>query len=285
MTKVGIVTDSTCDLEPADLEKLGVELVPLKVLFADGSSHLDWVEMRPAEFYEKLRVQTELPKTSQPSPADFLSVYRRLAAEGCEGIVSIHLTAALSGTFQSATLAAEDSPVPVRALDTKKVSQALGLVVKAACEARAAGLDTDAVAARAEEVASNMRLFFVLDTLDYLVKGGRAGKAQGLAASLLNIKPVLDMNADGIIEPFKKVKGRKKAIAELAAHVAEDARENGRMRAAILHACTANCGADLVDELTAAGADIELEGIGLVGSVVGNYAGPDALGIAYYPEG
>ena len=285
MTKVGIVTDSTCDLEPEELVALGVELVPLKVLFADGASYLDWVEMRPAEFYEKLKAATELPKTSQPSPADFLAVYRKLAEQGCEGIVSIHLSAALSGTMQSAILAAADSPVPVRVVDTKKVSQALGLVVKAACEARDAGLDADAVAERAEAVSAGMRLYFVLDTLHYLVKGGRAGKAQGLAASLLNIKPVLDVNAEGIIEPFKKVKGRKKAIAELAAQVAEDARQNGRLRAAVLHACTANCASDLIAELESSGADIDLVGVGLVGSVVGNYAGPDAIGVAYYPVG
>ncbi len=130
-----------------------------------------------------------------------------------------------------------------------------------------------------------MRLFFVLDTLEYLVKGGRAGKAQGLAASLLSIKPVLTFNSDGIIEPFKKVKGRKKALSELAAHVAADARSNGHLRGSLLHACTADCGADLEAELAAAGADIELVSKGLVGSVIGTYAGPEAVGVAYYPAG
>jgi DegV family protein with EDD domain len=182
-------------------------------------------------------------------------------------------------------MAAADSPIPVHVIDTKKVSQAVGLVVKAACEARDAGLDGEGVAKRAETVATQMRLYFVLDTLDYLVKGGRAGKAQGLAASLLNIKPVLVMNSDGIIEPFKKVKGRKKAIAELAEHVRSDAEEHGRMRAAILHACLASCGTELAEELASVGADIDLRDTGLVGAVVGTYAGPDAVGVAYYPEG
>lgn len=284
MSRVGIVTDSTCDLYPSELAELGVTLVPLKVLFGE-ESYLDWIELEPEEFYRKLKAFPGLPKTSQPSPADFLAAYTKLAEEGCEGIVSIHLSAALSGTFQSAEMAAVDSPIPVHLIDTKKVAQALGLVVRAACEARDAGQGVDEVAAYAREVASKTRLYFVLDTLDYLVKGGRAGKATGLAASLLNIKPVLDVNADGIIEPFKKVKGRKKAIAELAAHVAEDARENGHMRVALLHACAPEGAEEMRAALVAQGADVTIETTGLVGSVVGTYAGPDALGVAYYPEG
>jgi DegV family protein with EDD domain len=284
MPRVGIVTDSTCDLTPAELERAGVKMVPLKVLIGD-ESNLDWIEMAPQEFYKRLATASVLPKTSQPTPADFLAVYRELADAGCEGIVSIHLSAQLSGTVSSATLAAADSPIPVHIIDTKKVTQAVALVVMAACEARDAGQDADAVAARAQAVSESMRLFFVLDTLDYLVKGGRAGKAQGLAASLLNIKPVLNVNADGIIEPFKKAKGRKKALAELAAHVAEESRTEGRLRVALLHACSADEGRDLHAELVAAGTDMEFAGTGLVGAVVGTYAGPEAVGCAYYPIG
>lgn len=281
---VGIVTDSTCDLSPAELTALGVTHVPLKVLIGE-ESYLDWIEMEPAEFYARLASSPVLPKTSQPTPAQFLEAYARLAEEGCDSIVSIHISAELSGTISSATLAAADAPVPVHVVDTKNVTQALGLIVKAAVEARDAGMDGDAVAARATEVAEKTRLFFVLDTLDYLVKGGRAGKAQGLAASLLNIKPVLRVNEAGIIEPFKKVKGRKKAIAELAAHVAREAAQRGRLRVALLHACTSDCGADLRAELEAAGADVEIVSVGLVGAVVGTYAGPNAVGCAYYPIG
>jgi DegV family protein with EDD domain len=284
MSKVGIVTDSTCDLTVAELDAMGVTMVPLKVLFGD-ETFLDWIDMQPEEFYAKLKVASSLPKTSQPSPAEFADAYRRLADQGCDAIVSIHLSAPLSGTWQSATIAAADAPVPVHVVDTKKVTQAVALVVKEACVARDAGMDAEAVAARAQEVSDSMRLFFVLDTLDYLVKGGRAGKAQGLAASLLNIKPVLSVNADGIIEPLKKVKGRKKALAELAAHVAEDAKANGRMRLAFLHACFPEGAAELRADLEALGADVEIVSSGLVGAVIGVYAGPEAIGCAYFPIG
>jgi DegV family protein with EDD domain len=284
MASVGIVTDSTCDLPPEELERLGVRMVPLKVLIGEDT-YLDWVEMRPDEFYRRLAAAPELPKTSQPTPAEFASAYTRLAEEGCEAIVSIHLTSALSGTISSATAAAKESVVPVHVVDTKLVTQALGLVVKAAVRARDEGRDAAAIAAMAEQLSHDSELYFVLDTLEYLVKGGRAGKAAGLAASLLNIKPVLRFNDEGIIEPFKKAKGRKKALAELAAHVAEVSRAKGRLRLSLLHACADDEGADLAAELATAGADFELDSTGYVGAVVGTYAGPNAVGCAYHPIG
>ena len=127
-------------------------------------------------------------------------------------------------------------------------------------------------------------MFFILDTLDYLVKGGRAGKATGLAAAMLNIKPILTFNDEGTIEPFKKVKGLKKAMSELATYVAEESR-GGRLRVAILHACAPDLAQELVAALEEAGADFELDSIGLVGAVIGTYAGPRAVGLGYYPVG
>lgn len=282
MSRVGIVTDSTCDLEPDLLASLDVRMVPLKVLIAN-ESWLDWIELAPDSFYDRLVKSPVTPKTSQPSPAEFEAAYSELAQQGCDAIVSIHLTSALSGTVSSATMAAKNAAVPVYVIDTKKVSQALGLVVKAAVRARAEGLDAQAVADTATKVAESMKMYFVLDTLEYLVKGGRAGKAAGLAASLLNIKPILEMNSEGVIEPFMKVKGRKKALAELAAHVAAQSHENGRMRLSILHACAADGGAELREIIEASGADVEIESVGLVGSVVGTYAGPNAVGCGFYP--
>jgi len=284
MTKVGIVTDSTCDLRPEQLAALDVVMVPLTVHFGDESFR-DWLDLTPEEFYPRLKAFSGLPTTSQPSPADFTAAYAALAEQGVEEIVSIHLSAALSGTFESAMLAAKTSPVPVRVVDGKRASQATALIVKAAVEVRDAGGDADAVEARAIEVAASCRLYFLLDTLDNLVKGGRAGKATGLAAALLNIKPVLRVNDDGIIEPFKKVKGRTKAIAALAQHVAEDAAENGRMRISLLDACSSSDAAELEAAIKAAGADVEWEGHGVIGAVIGVYTGPGAIACAYYPVG
>lgn len=282
--RVGIVCDSTCDLEPSWYAEHDVVMVPLKVLFGD-TTLLDWRDVEPVEFYERLRNADTLPKTSQPSPADFAAAYAKLAEQGAEEIVSIHLTSALSGTFESATMAAVDAPVPVRIVDTRFVTQATALVLKAAVTARDGGADGETVERVANEVAAAAKMFFVLDTLEYLVKGGRAGKAAGLAAAVLKIKPILTFNSEGTIEPFKKVKGSKKAFAELAAHVAHESEQRGRLRLALFHADAP----DLVKELRAAiegaGADCEFESIGFVGSVIGTYAGPGAVGCAYYPIG
>jgi DegV family protein with EDD domain len=284
MPRVGIVTDSTCDFGPEALAEINVRMVSLTVHMGD-QHFADWVDLRPEEFYPMLAAAKDLPTTSQPSPADFSAAYQGLADEGCEEIVVVTLSSALSGTFESATLAASSSPIPVRIVDGKTASQGTGLIVKAAVEARAAGLDAAGIEARATVVAKETRLFFLLDTLDYLVKGGRAGKATGLAASLLNIKPVLEVNDDGIIEPFKKVRGRSQAMAALAEHVAKDSRENGRMRIAMLHAASTDDADELEAAILAAGADIEIESHGVIGAVIGVYTGPGAVGVAYYPLG
>ncbi|NTU70338.1 MAG: DegV family protein [Coriobacteriia bacterium] len=282
MPAVGIVTDSTCDLPLEILAGLNVTMVPLTVHF--GDEHVrDWIDLDPKAFYPKLASFSALPTTSQPSPADFTAAYEALAASGVEEIVSIHLSAALSGTYESAMLAAKTSPVPVRVVDGKKASQATALMVKAAVEVRDAGGEAAAIEARALAVSAECRLFFLLDTLDNLVKGGRAGKAAGLAASLLNIKPVLRVNDDGIIEPFKKVRGRQQAIAALAEHVASDTKANGRMRIALLHACTPTAADELRAAITAAGADVAWEADGEIGAVIGVYTGPGTLGCTYYP--
>lgn len=282
MSRIGIVTDSTCDLGPDALKALDVRMVPLKVMFGE-ESYLDWIDFTPAEFYERLAASPVLSKTSQPSPADFLEVYRSLADEGCDRIISIHLSGPLSGTISSATMAADDSPVPVDVIDTHKVSQAVGLLVRLAAELRDQGVSADELRDRMLATVPRTRLFFVLDTLDYLVKGGRAGRAQGLAGSLLGIKPILTVGEDGIIAPFKKAKGRKKAFAEMAAHIAADSAENGRMRLRFLHAIDPE-GAELLRrEIEAAGADVEIDGVGEVGSVIGTYTGPGAVGCGYYP--
>jgi len=280
--KTGIVVDSTCDLGPRWLESNNVSMVPLKVLFGD-QTFLDGIDLTPAEFYSKLVSSPVLPKTSQPSPAEFAEVYKALASDGCTEIVSIHLSSAISGTFESATMAAADSPIPVRLVDTRSVTQAAGLIVKGAVAARDAGVDSAAIEAVARSLSTSTRMFFVPDTLEYLVKGGRAGKAQGLAASLLNIKPILTFNPDGIIEPFKKVKGMKRALTELTAQILRDSQEKGRLRLIVFHAAAPELAEELRSMVIDAGVDCELDPIDWVGSVIGTYGGPNAVGCAYHP--
>jgi DegV family protein with EDD domain len=259
-------------------------MVPLTVHIGDEHFR-DWIDIAPDEFYRRLETSPILPTTSQPSPAAFEEAYEDLASQGAEEIVTVTLSAALSGTFESASLAAKTSSVPVRVVDGKLASHGTTLAVKAAVAARDEGATAAAVERRALETARATELFFLLDTLDYLVKGGRAGKATGLAASLLNIKPVLRINEDGIIEPFRKVRGRQQAVEALAQHVAEQSRQRGRLRLALLHAHLPDEAEELEAALTEAGADIEIDSRGVIGAVIGTYTGPGAVGLAYYPLG
>lgn len=283
MSEVALVSDSTCDLGPEWLEAHDIEMVPLRVHFGDDT-YLDWVDLTPQQFYEKLKASSVLPKTSQPSPSDFAAVYKRLADEGCTEIVVVTLSSRLSGTYESATLAAEDSPVPVRVVDSHSASQGTGLILKAAMQVRDAGGSAAEMEAAAVKAAADVHVYFVVESLDYLVKGGRAGRAQALAASVLNIKPVLHITPEGIIEPYKKMKGMRAAIEEIAERVKIDSAD-----VEICVSMLTGQRPDLVEMMRAAlktsGADYEIESEGAVGSVIGTHTGPDLVGLAYHPKG
>jgi len=279
--RIGIVCDSTCDLGPDRLAGLDVVMVPLKVTFGDDT-YLDWVDVTPSRFYELLAASSSLPKTSQPSPADFARVYRQLAEDGCDGIVSVHLSAAISGTIESAALASGMADIPVRIVDTHTTNVGLSLVLFAAVEARDAGGSLDDIDSAARRVADRMTTLFALDTLEYLVKGGRAGKAQGLAASLLSIKPVLTFGSDGVIAPYKKVKGTRKAILEIAGAIGATGAQGQTVRVGILAGEAPELGNELTEAIDATGVAWELVTANTVGAVIGTYAGPRAVGAAFY---
>lgn len=280
MSRIGIVSDSTCDLGPSWCEEHDVVMVPLKVTFGD-ETFLDWIDLSPSRFYDKLRAAETLPKTSQPSPAEFAEAYSRLAAEGCSGIVSLHLSGAISGTIESANVAAGMVDVPVRIVDTHSASVGVALPLIAAVDARSSGADLDGVEEAATAAAGAQHTLFALDTLEYLVKGGRAGKAQGLAASMLSIKLVLMFDADGVIGPYKKVKGTKKAIQEIAAAVA-GAGADGTVRVGLVRGETPEPAEELAAAIDATGAKWERVADVRVGGVIGTYVGPRVVGAAFY---
>jgi DegV family protein with EDD domain len=283
MAGIAIVADSTCDIGPAGLSERNVTMVPLKVHIGDDT-FLDWVDFTPETYYPKLIAESKNPTTSQPSPKEFADVYATLAAQGADGIVVITISEKLSGTYESAILAAKDSTVPVRVVDSTFVSGTIGLVVDEACAARDAGGDLDTVEAAAQDAVRRADLFFVLDTLDYLVRGGRAGKAQGLAASLLNIKPVLRVH-EGVIVPFKKVKGSRKAYQEMAAHTAEVSRASGPLKVVLVHAQGADLARQMASDLKDAGLVGEIVRIDEIGSVIGTHVGPGAVGVCFVTKG
>ena len=210
--RVGVVTDSTGYLDPAAASDAGLEVVPLDVVVG-GVPHPE-TEVGADELAAALRRWTPVT-TSRPSPASLLAAYRRLAEAGAEEVVSVHLSGQMSGTCAGARLAARNAPVPVHVVDSGLLAMGLGYTALAAAHAADAGLDGEAVAAAALDHAARVAVFFYVDTLEHLRRGGRIGAAQALLGSALAVKPLLHLR-DGAVEPLERVRTSAKALARMA---------------------------------------------------------------------
>jgi len=211
---IKIVSDSTSDLDKDQADKYGITIVPLNVYFGDDC-YKDWVTLKPEEFYRLLKTNKHHPKTSQPSPEDFKKTFQQILDNGDE-VLSIHMTSKMSGTYQSALIAKNDlGSEKVHVFDSGFCSISLGLITIICSEAIQKGKSILEMIGLLEKIKKELRLYFVVDTLEYLQKGGRIGKASALIGSLLNIKPILALT-DGAVEPFEKVRGSKKALGRLA---------------------------------------------------------------------
>ena len=211
---VKIVTDSTADLPDELVKEMGITVVPVYVRFGEEVLR-DRVDISEDEFYERLTHDPVHPNTTQPTPQDFVDVYKKLSP-AADGIVSIHLTGKLSGTCNSALMARETvgKECPIEVVDSETLSMALGLVVIAAATAAKAGESMDKIVEAAKQAMPKIRLLFLLDTLEYLKKGGRIGKAKALLGSILSVKPVLTIK-DGELVPAGQVRTRAKGMDKL----------------------------------------------------------------------
>ncbi|HEV1996648.1 MAG TPA: DegV family protein [Candidatus Dormibacteraeota bacterium] len=269
-----IVVDSTSDLPTATMEELGIIMVPLKVHFGT-EDFLDRVELEQDEFFTKLGEASELPKTSQPSPGQFVEAYKRVP-EG-ETILSIHVSEKLSGTCQSARLAAKELPGrDIRVIDTGNVTAASGLLILVAAEMVQAGKSPDEVESALVEMSGRTRLLAILDTLKYAVMGGRVSKVQGALGGLLRVKAVM-LIYDGDIDrlPPARTWGQafQKVVEDITAH-------GGAERISVVDAQAPGSRAELhaVLEQNFPGVPITE---GALGAVIGTHAGPGAVGCAY----
>jgi len=278
MERIGIVTDSTCDFEPDWYAMHDVLMVPLVVRFGDEMFR-DWLDITPAQFYQRLTGADVIPKTSQPSVADFAAAYDKLAAT-CDSIISVHISAKLSGTVTSAEIAAKSAKVPVTLVDSRQASLATGLIVRELAAARERGATIMELNNIADDIIRTMRVFFYVDTLKYLEKGGRLGKASALVGSMLNIKAVLTLD-EGEVAPAAKLRGRKKVIKAIVEMVKEAApRKNASFGFA--HAGEVDSLAIIKEELKAAGLNIDGAQESVIGAVIGTYLGPGAFAVAVY---
>ena len=223
MTKIGIVTDSTADLPTAVTSRYGIQVIPLTVEL-NGDQYLDRVTISNAEFYARLRHLAELPRTSLPKPEFFTEAYQKLVDDGCEVIYSLHISAELSGTVNAARLIAQSfKTADIRVWDSRTATMGLGFLTQLLAERVETGATPEACDAFLEEAIQKLKIYFLLDSLDNLEKGGRIGKAGYLVGSILNIKPILILS-DGVISVHKKMRGNNKdrVIKELTDAVIAD---------------------------------------------------------------
>ncbi len=273
---IRIVTDSSCDLPDELLARHRITVVPLTIRFGD-EDFVDREQLTKDEFWTRLTEGAVLPETAAPSVGRFLDAFRALSNEGADGVVVVCISSKISATHQAAVLAAEQFPggIPVRVVDSRLVSAALGLVAIEAAELAETGVTVDAVEDAARTAAASSNIYATLDTLEFLKRGGRIGAAQAFFGNLLDIKPIISFE-DGAVEAAGRVRTRRKALAAVVDHIA--GLGDTIRRWAVVHSDPAD-----LDEFLAALRSVRDEEplIARLGPVVGTHAGPGVAGVVY----
>jgi DegV family protein with EDD domain len=275
-----IVLDSTADFPAAPERFPNWRVVPLYVRFG-AESYRDYVDIGPAEFYKRLRTSDELPTTSQPTPQDFLATYEELA--GYERVFSLHVSAKLSGTFASAESGAAESEGRVRVIDTATASAAIAMLALAIQRRLESGTTDEDVADLVDRFKHESGLIFTLDTLEYLARGGRIGRAASWAGQLLHIKPILTLS-EGEVLPIKRVRGNRKAIQEFANAFREGTSDGPGLRVGIAHANAPERMAALEALVRDIRPQAEVDVATTLGPVVGTHAGPGTVGLFWLQD-
>jgi DegV family protein with EDD domain len=277
-----IVLDSTADLPAAADRFPNWRVVPLYVNFG-AESLRDGVDISASEFYGRMRETSLFPTTSQPTPGDFLACYRELAAY--ERILSLHVSSHVSGTFASAEAAGTDlGDGRVRTIDTETASASTAMLALAIQRRLERGTSDEDVDALVERYRRERGLLFTVDTLEFLQRGGRIGKAAAFAGTLLQVKPILSIR-DGEVVPVKRVRGERKAFAELASALEHETRDEPAYRLAVAHAAAPERAAELEALVRERRPQAELELVVTLGAVIGAHAGPGTLALFWFRDG
>jgi DegV family protein with EDD domain len=278
--KIVILTDSSAHI-PADvLEELNIAVIPLWLIW-DGESLQDGIDILPDAFYRKLKDSKTLPTSSQPSAQEFKILFQQLAKEA-DAIVAVLVSSRISGTISSAQSAADELPdLDIRIVDTLTCAMGLGLIVMAAARAAAEQKSVQEVVTIAEQMRQSVYTLFVVDTLDYLFKGGRISGGKHLLGTALNIKPILHFY-EGQIKPLTQARSRKKALAQML-EIVEERLGGVQMLEAVVMDVNAPDEGDQVAEMIRTRFNPARLGRAGVSPVVGTHVGPGTVGISFYP--
>jgi len=275
------VLDSTADFPEAQERYPGWRVVPLYVNFGDAS-YRDYVDLGPDAFYERLAASPVVPTTSQPTPGDFVSVYEELAGR-YERILSLQLSSTLSGTLASAQAAAATVGDAVRVIDTRTVSAAIAMLAFAVQRRLDRGTTDEEIDALVERYRSTHGLLFTVDTLEYLARGGRIGRAAAFTGTLLNVKPILGIE-DGEVIPLKRVRGSQNALAELGNRLVAATTDEPSLRVGFADAEAPHRVAALEKIVRESRPRAQVEVVTTLGAVVGTHAGPGTLGLFWFDD-
>lgn len=281
MTKIAILTDSTANLPVEWIEQYNIRVIPLKIHWLNVTT-LDGVDIAPNEFYTRLAHSKSLPTTSQPSIQDFLQAFESLA-ERADGIIVPLISSGISGTVASAQAAARQfSRVPVEIVDTRVTSAGQALIVLAAARAAAQGKSLQEVRQVADEVVQRMHLFFAVDTLEYLHRGGRIGGASRYLGTALSIKPILYFDSEGKLDALERVRTKGKALQRLI--TLAEGKANGRsLNLSVIHANAPQVAQEFREQIAQhlhCNDVFTLE----LSPAIGVHVGPGTIGIAFYTE-
>ncbi len=279
MAHIHVVTDSTAYLTEQQVAAAGVTVVPVQVIVA-GKSYREGSEIQPEQVAEALR-EWKVITTSRPTPADFAEAYSAAAEAGADAVVSVHLSAQMSGTYESAVMAARQAPIPVHTVDSHSVAMGLGFPVLAAAQVSRSGAALEDVAQTAEKVAAGAQVLFYVDTLEFLRRGGRIGGAAALFGTALRVKPLLQL-LDGRVAPLEKARTASKAIGRLA-DIAVERIGQSNVDVAVQHLSSPDRASDLAAEL-----ERRLPGttvpVSEIGAVVGAHVGPGTVAVSFAPK-
>lgn len=278
-----IVTDSIADLSAEECERYGVDVVQLTVE-VDGESYKDQVDISSEEFYDKMLAAEDLPKSSQPSPAEFMDTYNRLADEGNSGVIAMHLAAPLSGTIESSRLAASEVDIPVTVLDSLNACSGEALLVIQASRMREEGASLEETVEYLEQIRPFTRFFIACGTLDNLLKNGRLSPEEVDTATVLDIKPMMSFDENGVLRAIDKAKGMNGVIKKYVEKLQQLTEEEGIQRVRFCHSRNLKGVEKLKKALAEAGVEYLDYGTCSCGATVSTHLGLKALGMGTMPD-
>jgi DegV family protein with EDD domain len=279
-SNTAIVVDSTADFPEAPRRYPNWRIVPLYVRFGEESFR-DYVELGPADFYARLRGSAVMPTTSQPTPGDFHSAYEELTEY--ERVYSLHIAGTLSGTVESARAGAAEFGDRIRVVDTETASAAIAMLGLGIQRRLERGTTDDEIEELVRRHRRESRLIFTLDTLDYLARGGRIGRAAAWAGELMKVKPILTIRGGEVI-PVKRVRGNRRAFQEFVAAFESGSSEGRGLRVAIAHADASDRAEALRELVGRTRPQAQLELVTTLGPVVGTHAGPGTVGLFWFAD-